>query len=331
MLTENEIRPDTMREEQARRFAQDIHRLNERKGEFVAVPCPACGDDHPVVRFEKYGLTYVDCLSCGTLYVNPRPTPGILAWYYETSEHYRYWNTFIFPASEVIRREKIFRPRVDRLVDICHRFGVPTHTLLEVGAGYGTFGEAVLETGLFGRYVAVEPTPDLAATCRKKGLEVIELPIEQTDLPDDFADIVVSFEVIEHLFSPRVFIEASARLLASGGVLILSCPNVRGFEVEVLQAASDTVDVEHLNYFNPESLSDLVARCGFTVLETTTPGELDAELVRKKVLVGDVDLDGQTFLKRVLIDEWERLAEPFQKFLWVNGLSSHLWLVARKA
>ncbi|MBE0533514.1 MAG: class I SAM-dependent methyltransferase [Rhodospirillales bacterium] len=331
MLSENEIRPDAMRAEQARRFAEDIRRLNERKDEFVATPCPACGADIPTVRFGKFGLTYVDCPSCGTLYVNPRPTPEILAWYYETSENYRYWNTFIFPASEGVRRERIFRPRVERLADICRRFGVPTRTLLEIGAGFGTFGEVVRESGLFDRYVAVEPTPDLAATCRKKGLEVIELPVERTALPDSFADVVASFEVIEHLFSPRAFIEASARLLASGGLLILSCPNARGFEVEVLQSASDTIDVEHLNYFNPASLSDLVARCGFSVLETTTPGELDAELVRKKVLAGEADLGQEPFLKHVLVDEWDRLGEPFQKFLSANGLSSHLWLVARKS
>jgi hypothetical protein len=93
---------------------------------------------------------------------------------------------------------------------------------------------------------------------------------------------------------------------------------------------ADTVDVEHLNYFNPRSLARLVDSAGFNVLEVLTPGVLDAELVRKKVLEGAFDLSGQPFLQRVLIDEWDRLCAPFQQFIADNRLSSHMWLVAQK-
>lgn len=329
-LTENEIRPQVLMAEQAARFANDIRRLNGRKDEFVEVPCPACGADEAQKRFEKYGLDYVDCQSCGTMYVTPRPTPEILAWYYATSENYQYWSKHIFPASEDSRRAKIFRPRAERLADICRRHAVPTGTLMEVGAGFGTFGEEIKALGLFGAYVAVEPTPDLAEICRRKGLDVIELPIEQVDVRAMPVDVVASFEVIEHLFAPSAFIERCTQALSPGGLLVLSCPNGKGFEVQVLQQESDTVDVEHLNYFNPRSLTELVRSHGLEVIETSTPGELDAELVRKKVLAGGINLSGQPFLTQLLLEEWETAGAPFQAFLAANGLSSHMWLVARK-
>jgi hypothetical protein len=66
------------------------------------------------------------------------------------------------------------------------------------------------------------------------------------------------------------------------------------------------------------------------VLEVLTPGELDAQLVRRKVLSGEYDVSGSPFLRRVLVDEWDRLSDPFQDFLAANLLSSHMWLVARK-
>jgi len=53
--------------------------------------------------------------------------------------------------------------------------------------------------------------------------------------------------------------------------------------------------------------------------------------VRNKVLAGEHDISAQPFLKRVLINEWERLGQPFQDFLAQQGLSSNMWLVARKA
>src|SRR5439155_26773943 len=109
-------------------------------------------------------------------------------------------------------------------------------------------------------------------------------------------EVVAAFEVIEHLFSPHDFLTACRDRLAPGGLVVLTCPNVRGFDVSVLGPVSDTVDVEHLNYFHPDSLCRLLERCGLTPLEALTPGELDAELVRKKALAGQFDLSGQPFL-----------------------------------
>jgi len=329
-LKETDIRPDDLKREQLERFAADIRRLIARKDEFVTVSCPACAASAASVAFHKFDLTYRQCEQCGTIYVSPRPTPAILEHYYRTSENYQYWNTHTFPASEAARREKIFRPRAQRLIGLCKGYGVNPGTFLEVGAGFGTFCEEMLASKFFTRVLAVEPTPDLAATCRKKGIEVLDRPVEQLQFDHGTADVVAAFEVIEHLFSPRQFLDACRGLLTQGGVLVLTTPNVEGFDVKLLAEASDTFDVEHLNYFHPESISGLLTSCGFQVLEVLTPGELDAELARKKILAGERDLAGQPFLKRVLIDEWDRLGAPFQAFLSENRLSSHMWVVARR-
>jgi hypothetical protein len=74
----------------------------------------------------------------------------------------------------------------------------------------------------------------------------------------------------------------------------------------------------------------LLTACGFEVIERQTPGQLDAELVRKQVLAGQHSLEHEPFLRRVLIEEWERLGEKFQAFLSDNLLSSNMLLVAKK-
>lgn len=327
---ETDIRPDHLMQGQLKHIAADRRRLLQHRDDFVHVPCPACGADTARKAFEKNGLTYMLCSDCATMYVNPRPTPAILEEFYAKSEVYWYWNKYIFPASEEARREKIFRPRVERIAGICQRYGIESGALLEAGAGFGTFCEEAQRVGIFRRVIAVEPAPDLAETCRRRRLEVIEKPIEQVHLEPGTIDIVSGFEVIEHLFSPRDFLLGCASVLSPGGLLILACPNVRGFDITVLQALSDSVDHEHLNYFHPASLSHLVIQCGFEVLEVLTPGKLDAELVRKKILTGELDVSSRPFLKQVLVDEWERVGDDFQQFLADNMLSSHMWLVARK-
>jgi 2-polyprenyl-3-methyl-5-hydroxy-6-metoxy-1,4-benzoquinol methylase len=328
-LTEHAIRPKDTAAEQKRRYLLDLEKLLTRKAEFVDAPCPACGGEERALAFEKHTLCYQRCAACATVYIAPRPTPEILAEYYASSLNYAYWNEVIFPASEAVRRARIFRPRVERVIDLCERHGIARGTLLEVGAGFGTFLEELRAAKGFAKTIGIEPTPPLAETCRKRGLSIIEAPVEQA-VVGERVDVIASFEVIEHLFRPADFVAACARLLAPGGLLVLTCPNILGFDITVLGPGSPAIDFEHLNYFHPRSLGLLLQQHGLTVLESSTPGKLDADIVRNRVLDGEATLT-DPFFRRVLIDEWSTLGEPFQRFLSENGLSSNMWIAARRS
>lgn len=330
-FNENDIRPKNLMRDQAVAATVDLGRLLLKANEFVQVNCPACESKQYTKKYSKYGLTFVECNECKTIFTNPRPTEEILSYFYRGSVNYAYWNKYIFPASEATRREKIFVPRVDRTLLFCQKYNVETNSLLEVGAGFGTYCLEVQSRNIFKRIVAVEPTPHLAESCRKKGLEVIEDMIENIYFSEEEKfDVVVNFEVIEHLFSPKKFIINCGRLLKKGGLFIVTCPNGQGFDFMVLGDKCNSLDHEHLNYFNPKSLSLLLENCGFEVLESLTPGKLDADLVRNKILEGEFDVSQNPFLKKVLIDDWDNLGDKFQAFLADNGLSSNMWIIARK-
>lgn len=331
-FVELEIRPKDLMDKQRVAALTDAGRLLSRYSEFVDVDCPACGENNFVYKFKKNSIRYVECKECRTFYMNPRPSPNLLEWFYQGSPNYAYWSDVIFPASETARLQKIFVPRVDRLFDLCTKFNVEKNAILEIGAGFGTFCSEVKRRGIFNKVVAVEPTPNLAKTCRERGLEVLELPVEKIELDtSELFDVVASFEVIEHLFDPVNFIKHMKCLLKPGGIIMLTCPSGQGFDVETLGRISDTVDHEHLNYFNPESITKMVTKLEMEVLEVFTPGVLDAELVRNKIIDREFDVSEQPFLKKVLLDDWDKLGGPFQNFLIEQGLSSNMWLVARKA
>jgi len=329
-IREDEIRPDELCPAHLEALARDIERLKAQRAQFVTVACPACEEPSGTVRFEKYTFQYISCAHCETLYMNPRPSSELMASHYADSDNYRYWATHLFPASEAKRRENIHRPRLDRIVCSCDDFGIPRNVLLEVGAGFGTFAALAKETGAFERVVAVEPTPEMAQACRNHTVQVIEKSLEEISDEIDQVDVAVAFEVIEHVFSPSRFLDQMARLLRPGGLLVLTCPNGLGFDVMLLGSDSHAVDPGHLNLFNPQSLRLLVQARGLDVQEVDTPGHLDAELVHKAIDQGRFALSDDSFLRRVLVDEWDRLGGPFQKFLAENGLSSHMCLVARR-
>jgi SAM-dependent methyltransferase len=328
-LRVEDIRPQELMERKRRHLEADQKFLRDRRDGFVRVACVACGGDSLTPEFEKLGFAFERCADCATLMTNPRPSPEILDAFYAGSENYAFWNEHIFPASEGARRERIFKPRVDRMLGLADKLGVGRGTLLEVGAGFGTFCEEVRSRGAFEKVVALEPTPDLAATIRSRGIETIEQPFEHAEIEAGSVDVVAAFEVIEHLFSPAEFAEASARVLRPGGLAIVSCPNIAGFDTLVLGREANAIDHEHLNYFNPHSLGLLFERFGFTVEEVQTPGRLDVDLVRAALEDGRLDPAAQPLVTHLIRDRWDDLAGPLQDFIADNRLSSHLWVVAR--
>lgn len=328
-ISEEDIRPAQLMQDKQKCVEHDRNFLLQRQAEWVEVNCPACSCSVSKPYGEKDGFTYGECVECRSIYTNPRPSLDLLHEFYSQSQNYAYWNKHIFPSTEAVRRDRIFAPRAKRLAEYCTQFGVASGTLLEVGAAFGTFCDEVRKLNLFDEIIALEPTRELAATCRERGFQVEERFIEQIDNAE-FADVVAAFEVIEHLFSPKEFLDNCFRILKPGGLVILSCPNGRGFDNATLGTQSGSFDHEHVNYFNPQSLNLLVERCGLQTLKVMTPGRLDAELVRKQFLDGKIDLSEQPFLNEVLNVRWNELGEKFQDFLAENCLSSHLWIVARK-
>ncbi len=330
VLREEDLRPVALQQGQQEAFARDIARLQKRKDSFVAVNCPACGSAQASPAFEKCMFFFDRCETCATVYMNPRPTPEIMRDYYSNSENYQYWAKYIFPISEKSRKEKLYTPWVQRIQKICRERALPLGTLTEIGAGFGGFAEVADRSGFFEKVMVIEPTPELAQACRERGLWVLEKRVE--DISDEIppVDILVSFEVIEHLFDPSEFFAQAFRLLKPGGLLVVSCPNAQGFDIEMLGPISVAVDAEHVNLLTPQALTLLLQKHGFDAIVVETPGRLDAELVREAVLSGQANV-ASPFLKRVLFDQWEKLGAPFQQFLAENGLSSHMWAHAQKS
>lgn len=328
-FSENDIRPQELMRKKREYLKADVRFLSERAGAFVRVDCPAC-DGQGQEKFRKTCHTYEECASCGTIFVNPRPNEKTLAEFYGSSQNYWFWNQYIFPASEEIRRVKIFRPRVDRVISLCAEHGVGRRQILEVGAGFGIFCEEMQKTSAFKEVIALEPEPNLAASCRKRGLKAISKRIEELSPADASPDVIVSFEVIEHLFSPAKFIRSASAMLAESGLLILTCPNVRGFDMRILGMHAPTFDHEHLNYFHPASLELLLGRFGFEKIDHSTPGLLDVGIVRRVATELEGVLDHDPFIRDVVLSGTDSQRTALQCFLRDAHLSSHMWMVARK-
>jgi 2-polyprenyl-3-methyl-5-hydroxy-6-metoxy-1,4-benzoquinol methylase len=329
-FSEKDIRPEKLIKAGSIFLDNDRKLLLRSKKNFVKVACPACQSRKEKFFLKKKGFRYSICINCSTFYMNPRPTVKILDNFYRNSQNYRFWNKFIFPSSEKVRRVKIFKPRVVECVNFCKKYNFKKPKIIDVGAGFGTFCYLLKKSRYFSEVMAIEPSLEGYLNCKKKNINVINDVIENVtfDKNNKF-QIVTSFEVIEHLFSPKNFLLNIKKKLTSKGLVIFSCPNGEGFDVRFLGKASNTIDHEHLNYFNTDSIKILLKKSGYKALEVLTPGKLDISIIEsyvnnKTVIITD------PFYQKIFNKKSKKLRNNFQDFIANNNLSSSMFIVAKK-
>lgn len=327
-MKESDIRPEAL----LRRYLE----LSERDAELcfvdvprLDIPCVACGGKKLADEFEKNGFAYSSCQDCGSLFQCPRPPIAAFEAFYRDSVSSRYWAEEFFPAVAEARRERIFRPRVERLVELCRTKGITVERLVDVGAGYGIFLEEWRQRHPSTQILAVEPSESLAAECRSKGFDVVEDIIENVVGYDSYADLVVCFEVVEHVYDPAAFVQTLTRLVKPGGYVFVSTLCADGFDIQMLWEKSNSIfPPHHINFMSVAGFKHLFARAGLVEIDVSTPGQLDVDIVRNAARHEPDIIKDQRFLRRIVADQ--ELAAAFQDFLAANRLSSHAWVIGRK-
>lgn len=91
-------------------------------------------------------------------------------------------------------------------------------TLVDLGCGTAPYKDFFLQ--YVDRYIGVDWTESIHNT----KVDIVSNLNEKIELPDSFADTIISLSVMEHLCEPQVFLNESFRILKSDGVMILQVP-----------------------------------------------------------------------------------------------------------
>lgn len=112
----------------------------------------------------------------------------------------------------------------------------------------------------------VEPSKFAARLGRERfGLDVQASTLDSAELPASGADAVVLADVIEHLPEPGEALDRIATLLEPGGVLFLALPDAGSRMARALGWRWWSVLPTHVQYFTCRSMTELLARHGYTV------------------------------------------------------------------
>lgn len=120
--------------------------------------------------------------------------------------------------------------------------------VLDLGCGTG-YGAAELAES--GAWVVALDRAQPANSAKQSDVRFVRADLGAVPLAAGSFDLIVSFQVIEHLDDPRPYLDAIARLLRPGGTALLSTPNL---------AQSDRENPFHVHEYESRELEMLLSR-----------------------------------------------------------------------
>ncbi len=331
-MKESEIRPQKLFNQYLQLAKKDTEIFFSDHSRFTEIPCPSCGNEKQMPGLEKFGFTYVLCSDCASLYLSPRPPAEMYDLYYRDAESVKFWSTHFYKGTAEARREKIYRPRAEIVAKLINQHGfdsIDNSIFADIGAGYGLFLEEIEKLKLFDRIIGIEPSPEMAQVCRERGFDVVQKYVGGTEDINVDASFATAFEVLEHVIDPLAFLSSAKQMLRRGGLLMFTTLTVSGFDIQVLWEKSKSVyPPHHINLLSIEGLRRLIERSGLEIIEFSTPGKLDVDIVRN-ICFENPDIDIPRFAASI-INASEKVRTSFQSFLKNNNFSSHVRIIAKR-
>lgn len=137
--------------------------------------------------------------------------------------------------------------------------------ILEIGTGSGFFLEFIKEVYPAGSFSGVEYDERLIAetASRAPHANLVQGNAEQFDLGHSKFDLIVSFQVIEHLYQPEAMVANVRSHLKPGGLFLVTTPNLDGLGARWMKQKWHGYRDDHVSLKGKDQWDKLIAAHGF--------------------------------------------------------------------
>lgn len=233
------------------------------------VKCNIC-ESLSIDNFLKKGnYEIVRCNNCGLAFVKNIPSDADL--------NNLYTDSFFIDGQKSpldgfnIKENPTYLNALMRLENI-KRIGYDKGQLLDIGCATGIFLKAASSffdcTGL--------DVSEYATEFARKNLGINALcgNIFDINFKSQSFDIVTMWDVIEHVRDPNRYIEKVGQIMKHGGLLVLSTGNIESLMFRIQrQNWHLLIPPLHLYYFSKNSISSLLRRHGFKIINISHNGQ----------------------------------------------------------
>ena len=243
----------------------------------MITPCPNCnslaqkkfsvGDLNQ--NMSKVQFDYYKCNFCQVIFISPIPKD--LKSYYG-SKYCAYQQTTIDEIKKTTAGDQNKLHVVQQ--------AAKGEKLLEIGPGSGAFAYLAKQAGF------VVDAIEMDTSCCEILENTIEInkTINSSDIAETLSnlnvkyDVIVMWQVIEHLTNPWEVFRKISETLAKGGVLILATPNPESLHFTILKQYWMHVDApRHITLIPQRTLVNFLSTLGLRRTVVTTKGELNTQ------------------------------------------------------
>ena len=236
----------------------------------AGVICDICGAEENTPVFTRPDtMQVVQCAECELMYLNPRPASDVVqSWYgleyfSQTTNPYRGYSDYL--SQDSLR--SLVRDAERKIGIVARHCALSDADVLEMGCATGETCYVVSQTGARVAGCDLSAEAIRLARSRYPRLDFRVGSAEEIPFPDHSFDVILAFELIEHLSSPTKFISQVRRLIKPGGILVLTTPNADcGKRVGWHRWTGFLTSFEHLYFFSPRSLNRILSQQGLSIL-----------------------------------------------------------------
>lgn len=154
---------------------------------------------------------------------------------------------------------------------------IPPHwkgKLLDFGCNDGEQLEIYSQLNQFNELWGLDINPTAVERTRLRGFQAHCGDLRNVPWPENYFDVIVLSQVIEHVSNPVEVLTQLHRILKPNGYLLITCPNAASFWADFFGLAWSHWHVPyHLFHYTPKSISSLASLARFNVdrIETRSP------------------------------------------------------------
>ena len=230
--------------------------------------CAVCGGEKKRLLFRQHfstlstgslleGYDVVACQGCGFCFADHIPEQAAFDVYYQQMSKYEYQN-------QGRQKSKYDVARFQTIASILKPFMPHRQTrILEIGCATGHLLSLLQQSG-YENVLGIDPAPACAEAANKLyGVRVMTNTLSNAVVNDQSVDFMILAGVFEHVRDLGTTLPRLGNMLSADGQIYVAVPDASRY-AEGEDAPFQEFSVEHINFFGPTSLANLMRANGFS-------------------------------------------------------------------
>lgn len=219
--------------------------------------CKVCNSTIKIIN-EKYNLgqcTKCELVFCLTIFSQEEFVKVYDELYNKEDSHYHYHSVVEYAMLLENKKIKVGFHRSRLLKN--HVLNNKCKSVLEIGSGVGLIGSYILKHAPEINYLGIEIDKESFDKSQSLNLNTINDDFKAMDKIEETFDVIMLWEVLEHLQDLKSFIDLAYKRLNKGGKIILSVPNydkIYNYKNREKDAIFQDLPPIHLNFLTEKSI-----------------------------------------------------------------------------